>query len=116
MTKSVGCHKRAKPGGEREEKGGREEGGEAETRGCKGRQSDPSGPDKAEWKTDECGEQGGEGMERGSTREDILSGVPCQPPPTRQAFSFSPERSCSISAFPSRLKQQFVARGKNERE
>ena len=27
MTKSVGCHKRAKPGGEREEKGGREEGG-----------------------------------------------------------------------------------------
>ena len=27
MTKSVGCHKRAKPGGEREEKGGREEEG-----------------------------------------------------------------------------------------
>lgn len=25
----------------------------------KGRRSDPSGPDKAEWKTDECGERGG---------------------------------------------------------
>lgn len=35
-------------------------GGKVEKRGCKGRQSDPSGPDKAEWKTDECGEQGGE--------------------------------------------------------
>lgn len=83
----MGCHKRAKPGGEREEKGGWEEEGEgAEKRGCKGRQSDPSGPDKAEWKTDECGERGRGGggrrggMERGSTWEDILSGVPYQPP------------------------------------
>ncbi len=85
MTKSVGCHKRAKPGGEREEKGGWEEEGEVEKQGCKGRQSDPSGPDKAEWKTDECGEQGGGvgrrgGMERGSTWEDILSGMSYQPP------------------------------------
>lgn len=27
--------------------------------GCNQRQSDPSGPDKAEWKTDECGEADG---------------------------------------------------------
>lgn len=33
--------------------------GGVEKWGCKGRQSDPSGPDKEEWKTDECGERGG---------------------------------------------------------
>lgn len=27
--------------------------------GCNQRQLDPSGPDKAEWKTDECGEADG---------------------------------------------------------
>lgn len=32
---------------------------EVERRRCKGRQLDPSGRDKAEWKTDECGERGG---------------------------------------------------------
>lgn len=100
MTKSVGCHKRAKPGGEREEKGGWEEEGRwwwwgeaVEKRGCKGRQLDPSGPDNAEWKTDDCGERGGEegwsvdllGYLGGYT---VCLSVPYQPP-TYPLFLFT---------------------------
>lgn len=43
--------------------------------GCNQRQSDPSGPDKAEWKTDECGEaDGGFGGEWDEAREWICLG------------------------------------------
>lgn len=111
VTKSVGCHKWAKPGGERWLGGGW---GAVEKRGCKGRQLDPSGPDKTEWKTDDCGEHGGEegwsvGLLGGYTVWRALSASHLPP------FFFSPLHR-SISAFLSRLKQQFVAWGKNERE
>lgn len=103
MTKSVGCHKRAKPGGEREEKGGWEGGGGGvEKQGCKRRQSDPSGSDKAEWKTDECGERGRVWGAAGWS-VDLLGRIYClagpiSPPPP---LFFSPWHSFSISAFPS---------------
>ncbi len=61
--------------------GGRREVGK---RGCEGRQSDPSGHDKAEWKTDECGERGGSGgMERGSTWREyaVCCSLSAPPPP-----------------------------------
>lgn len=87
--------------------------GAVEKWGCKGRRSDPSGPDKAEWKTDECGERdgGGErrrGLERECTWEDILFVVPYHPhraasPP----FFFSPLLHFCLPN--SRLKQKFVA-------
>lgn len=56
-------------------------------------------------------------MERGSTWEDILSGVPYHPPPPPLLPLSS--RHCTLDPFldfSSRLQQQFVARGKNERE
>lgn len=55
MTKSVGCHKRVKPSRERWLEGR----GVAKA-GCRKRQLDPSGPDNAEWKTDECGKRLGD--------------------------------------------------------
>lgn len=51
--------------------------GKLRSRDARGRHWDPSGPDKAEWKTDECGEGG---KEHGSTWAHILAGVHCQPP------------------------------------
>lgn len=111
VTKSVGCHKRAKPGGERWLGGG------GSLRNGDAREDSQihlvlirqSGKQMSA--VSEGGEAGGE--EGWSV--DLLGRIYClacpiSPPPPPSFFS------CSISAFPSRLKQQFVARGKNERE
>lgn len=67
-------------------------GGGVENWGCKGRQSDPSGPDKAEWKTDECGEQEGEAGGEEGWSVDLLGRIyyllcPISPPPPPYFFS-----------------------------
>lgn len=61
-----------------------------------GRRSDPSGPDKAEWKTDECGERGG-GWRRGRIY-CLLCPTPPPPSPPTPTRTFPPA-SPSLAAF-----------------
>lgn len=120
MTKSVGCHKRAKPGGEREEKGGREEGGRLRRRDA-GEDSRihlvlirRSGKQMSV--VSEGGEVGGEeGWSVGLLGRIYCLACPITPPPLLPLSS----RHSTLDPFldfSSRLQQQFVARGKNERE
>lgn len=77
--------------------------------GCKGRQSDPSGVDKAEWKTHVCGERGGggDGMEQGSTG-DVTVSVYHFP-----ASSFLHSKTHFVGFYLSKPQQQLIVQRQN---
>lgn len=103
--------------------------GEAEERGCKGRQWDPSGPDKTEWKTDECGECGGEteGRRDGawiylggytvwralSDPRHLTTAAPASLPASLLLLTIALSLRCCLPG--PELEQQFVARGKRRK-